>query len=128
MKPLSIEATETTPAVTFDPARRELRFQGESYPENVATFYEPILAWLREYQQQPQALHLVLDLRYFNTSSSKYLFDLFLLLEDAQKAGAEVAVTWRYQEGVEVMQENGEEFAEDFALPFTFDEYPATAS
>jgi hypothetical protein len=40
----NLSATDTTPAVTFDPARNLLRFAGESYPEDVTAFYHPVAA------------------------------------------------------------------------------------
>jgi len=127
MKQLDIKPTDTTPSVEFDLESSTLTIAGESFPENVTTFYDPILKWIKEYFTDGgnnRKLVLNLNLKYFNTSTSKYLFDIMSELEETHKdRHADIRVVWCYKKGVEIMYENGEEFAEDFELPFEFVAY-----
>ncbi|HEY9250253.1 MAG TPA: DUF1987 domain-containing protein [Rariglobus sp.] len=118
MKPLAITPTDTTPAIDFDAAAGVLRFSGESYPENVSAFYEPVLAWVREALAERIPLKVVMSFGYLNTSSTKAVLDLLLLLDDHHRDGGRVEVEWHYNPALEVMQEAGEEFGEDLALPY----------
>lgn len=118
MKPLAITATDTTPAVQYDEAGGILRFSGESYPENVSAFYEPVLAWVRDALATRKPLKVELAFGYLNTSSTKAVLDLLLLLEEHHSEGGSIEVEWHYNPALEVMQEAGEEFGEDLSLPY----------
>jgi hypothetical protein len=118
MTALDLASTDTTPHVSYDEASSTLRFEGESYPENVSQFYEPIFEWLRDLLTTKPSLKVVLAFSYLNTSSTKALLDLLLQLDDYHHAGGTVEVEWHYRPSVEVMQEAGEEFGEDLALPY----------
>jgi hypothetical protein len=118
--PLDLPATDSTPCVTFDQANSVLKIQGESYPENVSAFYEPIFGWLRTHLEgKPATFKVVLAYSYLNTSSTKAVLDLLSALEDHHRSGGAVAVEWHYRPGLEVMQEAGEELGEDLSLPYT---------
>ncbi len=115
---MNIEATECTPAVQYDPETRTLTFKGESYPENVRSFYAPIFDWIQDHMKSEPGLNVVLHFSYLNTSSTKAMLDLLQMLEDYHNGDAhEVKVLWRYGHKLEVMREAGEELAEDFQLP-----------
>lgn len=118
MNPPNLPATDTTPAVRFDASKDLLRFEGESYPEDVTAFYAPLLEWLRAHLATGRPLKLELAFTYLNTSSTKALLDLLLVLDEHHRRGGTVSVEWHYQANIEVMQEAGEEFGEDLALPF----------
>lgn len=118
MTPLTIPSSDTTPAVEYDAATGILRFHGESYPENVSAFYGPVLGWVREALAAGKPLKVVLAFGYLNTSSTKAVLDLLLLLEDHHRSGGRIEVEWHYNPALEVMQEAGEEFGEDLTLPY----------
>lgn len=119
MSTLDLPATDSTPAVRHDPATGVLRLEGESYPEDVVAFYEPVVAWLRLHlASAPAALKVQFALRYLNTSSTKALLDLLAVLDDHHRAGGHVVVEWHYDPAIEVMREAGEEFGEDVSLPY----------
>ncbi len=115
---MNLSATDTTPAVSFDPATNLLRFAGESYPEDVTAFYHPVASWLRNLLATRPELKVELAFTYLNTSSTKALLDLLMLLDEYHRSGGKVSVEWHYQPGIEVMQEAGEEFGDDLALPY----------
>jgi len=121
MEPLVIEATKSSPSVTFDAPGRTLAINGQSYPENAFKFYEPLLAWTDRYlaESDPQALTVVeLQLPYINTSSAKCLMQLFDRLETAYEKGRQIEVRWYYDEEHERELECAEDFREDLTLPF----------
>ncbi|NJM14240.1 MAG: DUF1987 domain-containing protein [Bacteroidales bacterium] len=125
MNVIKIKGTEDTPTITLDPEKEVFEISGRSLPEDVAQFYDPILAWLDEYAEAPNAAtNFAFKLTYFNTASSKLLLDILLKLEELSEAGNNVKVLWYYPEDDEDMQEAGEEFNEIVDLTFEHIEYP----
>ena len=112
---LLIEAGERSPRVLFDAAKGTLHISGESYPEDAAAFFGPILRALEEQLDQPgQRLLVDLELVYFNSSSAKALMNIFQMLEEAAAKGRPVTINWHYHPDDDTMEEFGEDFAEDF--------------
>lgn len=121
MNGLYIEATKSTPEISFDPDENKLILRGQSYPENAFKFYEPILNWLKQYIEKLQAevqVIIELNLPYINTSSSKCFMMLLDLLEDAYNDGKLIDLKWYYNEENESELECAEEFKEDLSFPF----------
>jgi hypothetical protein len=54
-------------------------------------------------------------LAYFNSSSTKMLFSLFEILNNAVLSGNVVVLNWFYDEDDDTILEFGEEIADDFA-------------
>lgn len=115
MDKLIIEKTASTPYINFDTAVNKLVVAGESFPENAAKFYAPVLEWMKEYLAGPDAGETVVEFEivYFNSSTSKIFMMLFNLLEDAVAAGRSIVVNWRCDARNETAIECGEEFEED---------------
>jgi hypothetical protein len=78
MDNLYIAPTPSSPEVDFKFDTRILSLRGESYPENAAAFYGDIVAKLREFlaTQSEITLEVNIALAYFNSSSTKMLFNL----------------------------------------------------
>ncbi len=121
MEQLIIEAGGKTPHIHFSAADGILKISGRSIPENSVDFYAPVFKWIEEYVQQPNTqTQLVIQLEYFNTSSSKCLLDIFRRFEPLhQSARSVVSVLWHYEEEDEDMQEAGEDYQTIVKLPFT---------
>ena len=114
MNPLNIEATNNTPAINFNPKSSSLEIKGDSYPENSFTFYTPILELIEEFiQTKPQMFICKFQLIYFNSSTSKVLYDLLDMLDDA-KDDINIKIDWNYDKKNYSAQESGEEFKEDY--------------
>lgn len=110
MQRLTLAATQLTPLVDFDYERRALVMRGESYPENAAEFYRPILASLREYLSgtgQAGKTTVELEFAYVNSSSTRSLQQLLALLNAAANEGADVDVRWRVAADDDSMTELG---------------------
>lgn len=114
---LVIPATSRTPEVTFDFEQHHLKLIGESYPEDVTEFYNPVFNALDQYLAALGSGQTRFDfeLIYLNSSSAKAIMMLMDKLDQAAANGAKVDVFWFYDGEDDNMQELGEEFGEDLA-------------
>jgi hypothetical protein len=115
MQNLTIPATARTPAIDFDFGNNHLKLAGESYPEDVTEFYNPVFSALDAYLATlgPGSCRFDFELIYLNSSSAKAVMMLMDKLDAAAAKGAAVDVHWFYDEEDDTMQELGEEFGED---------------
>jgi hypothetical protein len=115
MQNLRLEATNRSPAIAFEFAEHHLRIEGESYPEDVPTFYGPVFEALDAYLATLGQGRCRFDLAlvYYNSATAKALMLLLEKLDDAAAAGAAIDVHWYYDEEDDTMKELGEEFGED---------------
>lgn len=119
MEPFELVATDRTPSVLLQPAQGLLALTGCSIPENADRFYTPLHALLDRYGAAPAAVTTVrVALSYFNSSSSKYLLDLFRHLEDLHASGTtKVSLEWHYDRGDLDMQEAGQDYRSLLEFP-----------
>jgi hypothetical protein len=127
MDNLYIEATATSPEIDFRFDQRLLSMKGESYPENAAAFYTPVVEQLRQFLASQHAATITthIALAYFNSSSTKMLFSIFDALDQAAQAGNTIEVNWYHDEEDETIFEFGEELKADFTS-ITFNDHPVT--
>lgn len=113
MQKLFRKATDATPLVNLDPDNKTFEISGRSLPEDVVAFYNEVLEWIEEYGKNPLDETTVnLKLNYYNTASSKMLYEIMLRFQDISLEGHEVLIRWHYDEDDEDMEEAGEEYAE----------------
>ena len=115
MEKLEIDATDRSPTIAFDFAAHHLKISGESYPEDVTAFYNPVFEALDAYLADlgDGGCRFDFELIYFNSSSAKAIMMLMEKLDEAAEAGATIEVHWYYDEEDDTMEELGEEFGED---------------
>ncbi len=119
MDVIKIKGTDDTPNVILDAENNIIEFSGRSLPEDVATFYAPILEWIDEYAKSPnEKTEVIIKLEYFNTASSKMILDILLKFEEIHNEGHEVVVSWYYMEDDEDMEEAADEYADIVDIPF----------
>ncbi len=119
MEAIRIKGTAYVPNVTLDKDANIFEIAGRSLPEDVSSFYNPILAWLTEYANNANPItNFVFKLTYYNTASSKLILNLMLKLEEVSNKGNDVRVKWYFPEDDEDLQEAGEEYAELVDIPF----------
>jgi hypothetical protein len=116
---LKIEGTEDCPQIVLDKESGVLEISGRSLPEDVNTFYEPVVSWIEDYAKDPLDVTVFnFKLNYFNTASSKIILDILTQFEEMIEEGQEVMVRWHYPEEDEDMMEAGEEYSEMVDVPF----------
>ena len=122
MENLYLAATADTPEVDFRFDAHTLSLTGESYPENAAAFYGPILKRLQSYLvtcSEGDTITVDVALVYFNSSSTKMLFSFYDALNGAAKLGVRVVLNWHRDPEDDTIAEFGEELRDDFtALDF----------
>jgi hypothetical protein len=69
--------------------------------------------------------YFIFDLEYFNSSSARQIMEIIMLLENINKTGNTVKVSWMYEEGDEMSKERGDEIKLVSKLDFEIKEYPA---
>ena len=129
MEKLVIEPTFNSPSVILDPESNQFDFSGESRPENVRKFYLPILEWLDSFAKEQSdmsssarssSLLVRFNFEYFNSTSAKYILDIFKALNVLNNLGIEILVKWLYEEDDEDMLEVGEEMSRMSKLDFEY--------
>lgn len=129
MNPLLIDTTKITPKISFEPEKRMFEIAGESRPENVKEFYEPLLKWLDQYSTEinsqklnfsdnPLTFNFKLD--YFNSSSSKFIFDIIKKIVEMHSNGINVKIDWYYEDGDDDMRDAGSELSRMVKFEFGF--------
>ncbi|MCK5066144.1 MAG: DUF1987 domain-containing protein [Bacteroidales bacterium] len=119
METLRIEPTDDSPQVLLDQEDNQFEISGKSLPEDVIDFYQPIMDWLLTYSENPNSLtEFNLKLIYFNTASSKLIYDILMIFEEMVEEGHKVLVKWHSMQSDEDMQEAGKEYEEMVDVPF----------
>jgi hypothetical protein len=119
MEIIKIKGTDDTPNIILDKDSGIFEISGRSLPEDVTTFYEPVLNWLDDYQEEAiDKTVFAFKLVYFNTASSKLILDILMKLEEMHEDGKEVLIKWYFPEDDEDMEEAGEEYADIVDVPF----------
>ena len=120
----TLNPTETTPSVNFNPETGKLIIEGNSIPNDAEEFFNPLLSWLEEYVSSTRVkTTLVIKLHYFNVSSSKRILYMFYKLNELLKLNKPVVIKWYYSEDEDEMFEVGQDFAFMVNIPFHFIEY-----
>jgi hypothetical protein len=113
------EGTLNTPAISLNAESQVLTFSGRSLPENAPQFYSPVFDWCNSFlvgcnKNLPTIFEFKLE--YFNTSSSKLIYELLKLLSQLPN----LEVHWYYEPDDEDLIEAGEEFSELISAKFKF--------
>ena len=121
MNTLSIKETNHTPNIHFDNEKGTIEISGKSLPDEAHDFYDPILQWIEKYSETPQPNTVAnIHFAYFNTSSSKFILELFKKLATINNSGNQVEVNWYYLEDELDMLEAGEDYQAIVKIPFNF--------
>lgn len=121
MEHLEIKATAETPLINFDPQSGEMMIKGRAIPQDAEAFWAPVLKWFYAYSADPQeCTSLVLDMEYFNISTSKQLLFFLHKLNELKEDGHSVKVIWKYPEGDIEMHEAGNDYSCMVDIPFQF--------
>ena len=116
MEDLYITPERDKPEIDFKFSQHHLVLRGESFPENAVSFYAPVVAALMNYLGRTHDTDITVDfeLRYFNSSSTKILLNVFRMLDQASSNHNRVHVNWRHDPDDDTVLEFGNDIASDF--------------
>jgi hypothetical protein len=131
MQKLYISPTLTTPEIHFSPDENIFLIRGTSSPEDVRAMYYPIIEWIRIFIEDvitgensnyspENPLKFQADLNYFNSSSAKFFYDIFMELKRLSPAGIPVVIEWYYEEEDIDLKEAGFDIALLAGMEFTY--------
>ncbi|MBK8807981.1 MAG: DUF1987 domain-containing protein [Bacteroidales bacterium] len=108
MKDLRIEGTKYTPEIIFDCTNKHFSISGNSRPENADAFFKEVFNWFEingEEVMKLDAVGLIIDLEYFNSSSSKQILNILYKLEYLNPNNT--VIKWYYDDEDERILDTG---------------------
>ena len=133
MQKLKISPTAVCPEICLSPDENIFHIKGSSAPEDVRALYYPVIDWIKNFVDElyeggssrynsDNPLVFTTDLEYFNSSSAKFLFDIFTELKRLSEKDIPVHIEWLYDADDLDMKEAGEDIADLANMEFTFTE------
>jgi len=111
---LEREKTKTTPYVLIDDEKGYIKFEGESYLEDILGFFKEINEWLERYLSSDfEMLTFDCAIEYFNSSTAKLLFNMLRAMDKSAAAGKKVIVNWIVAKDDDMLLECGEDFKDE---------------
>jgi hypothetical protein len=131
MQKLYIEPTNSTPEIYFSPEENKFSIRGTSSPEDVRALYYPVIEWMKIFVDDVMdgefpsfnngnPIKFQTDLSYFNSSSAKFLFDIFTELKRIVDINTPIIVEWIYDPEDPDQKEAGNDIAMLVGMEFTF--------
>lgn len=116
---LRIEQTEETPFFQFDMVSGVMDLRGRSLPNSSQRFYTPILNKIERHIENTSSTFTAnFAFEYFNTSSSKCLFNILRSLASYKFRGKNVVINWFYESYDDDMKETGEDYEDILGVRF----------
>lgn len=118
MEKLIISARRDSPEVILNSTEGLFSIKGICHPENVTKFFEPVMAWLDEFENEVtnngygKEFKVILYFKYFNSATYKYLISLLQKIQSISQYAKIINVEWRYEREDEEMREAGVELFE----------------
>jgi len=108
MDNLFIASTHSTPEILFSPEENIFRVSGISRPEDVRALYYPVIEWIKQFADNlidnqirkysaENPFRFQVDLKYFNSSSAKFLYDILIEVKRLHSSSIPVMVEWYYE-------------------------------
>ena len=106
--------TKTTPYILIDEEKGYMQFEGESYLEDIVSFFKEINEWLQRYLASDFAeFTFNCALEYFNSSTTKQIYNMLRLIDGAAP-GKKVTVNWIVaNEDDDMLIESGEDYRDE---------------
>lgn len=116
---LIIQKSTDTPFINFSISKRVFEIGGKSLPEDAEEFYRPVFEWLKKNNSSINSESTIeFKLDYFNTASSKRIFDIISFFKDIHESGRSVTFKWYYSKDDKDMLSAGEEIEEIMEIDF----------
>lgn len=124
MEPFKVTGTSQYPNIILDKASGKFEFSGNSLPEDAKAFFDPIIQWIENYALDPNPETVVrFKMVYYNTPSSKLLFQVLKRFERIAASGNKISVIWAYNEDDIDIKDAGRDLAEHIKVPFKMESY-----
>jgi hypothetical protein len=131
MERLYFSPTKNAPEILLSIEENIFSISGTSRPEDVRLLYYPVIDWLKKLVDNmlngnhynfssDNPFKLKIDLSYFNSSSAKFLFDIFSELKNLSASGIPVIVEWYYDNDDPELKEAGEDMAAMSGMTFKY--------
>ena len=123
MNTLHINQTEDTPLVHFGTVSGKFEIQGNSIPENIYMFYNPVFEWLDKYTQNPnEKTEFVFQMKMISSASMKMFYELFTMIDSFyENSNIDVSITWFYSIYDDEIREIGNDFKDSVNVPFNIE-------
>jgi hypothetical protein len=127
MEKLYISPTDISPEIILSPDTWELSISGTSAPEDVRGLYYPVIQWTTEMVntilENPgitgeSGVRMTIDLKYFNSSSGKFLHDIFTELSRLKQGNGSLEIRWFFDKEDVDMEEAAYDMAQLAGLEF----------
>ena len=120
MNILHVNQTEDTPLVHFDPETGKFEIKGNSIPENIHLFFDPIFEWFDKYLEQPcKKTEFIFEMKMISSASTKMFYELMNKIDTLyEKSDCEVSIIWLYSIYDDEIREIGNDFKDGVLVPF----------
>lgn len=108
------QKTGSTPYILIDEEKGYMKFEGESFHENVVEFYRDVGDWLEAFlKTEFESLTFDCELKYFNSSTAKLLLNMLMEMDEYAAGNKNVTVNWITTADNDIIIECGEDFQEE---------------
>jgi hypothetical protein len=114
MENIFIENNKTSPSIILDYEKGLIEFQGKSYSNNTFEFFEPVVAWIKEYflHNEKKVTTINFKFIYFNSATNQILFEILDIVKE-NKSNT-VNILWFYDVGNENSIEDYNDYNSEF--------------
>ena len=113
---LFIEEGKNTPKIIGHIKDCTLSIEGNSYPENVLQFYNPILEWLEKASIKSDSIKLECQFYYISSSSVIAFLKLMQKIESLFN-NENIKFIWKYEEGDDDIRKIGQDYTTILKTP-----------
>ena len=104
------ESTAKTPAVALNEAESLIQISGRSYPEDLHSFWDPIIQQIESWISAHSETTIHFDLNYHNSGSTRIIINLIKFCEAQLLHNQKIEMIWSYDEEDEQTAEQGEDY------------------
>ncbi|AZQ62199.1 DUF1987 domain-containing protein [Flammeovirga pectinis] len=101
------------PVVFMDSENSKGNILGESYHDGVSQIYSDIVDWINDYFKENDTFSLNFGLGYFNTPSSKGIYNILKCLKEWTDQNKLVSIFWYVSENDDDLLEDIEDLSDD---------------
>lgn len=108
------QKTGSTPYILIDEEKGYMKFEGESFHENVIEFYRDVGDWLEAFlKTEFESFTFDCELKYFNSSTAKLLLNMLMEMDEYAADNKSITVNWITTPDNDIIIECGEDFQEE---------------